>query len=189
VDKAAPIVSLQSLSPVFAETMLPQQTLAAIKPGLTVHVATDAFPEKVFDGTLTAINPDFDPASRSVRVQATMPNAEQLLHPGMFTRIEILLSGENSVLAIPATAVMSAPYGDSVYVVEPATNAAGGLVVRQQLVRVAATKGDFVSVTGGLKAGERVVSSGLFKLRTGMSVVENNELTPKSDKKPNPSDG
>jgi membrane fusion protein (multidrug efflux system) len=188
VDKAMPIVSLQALAPIFAETMLPQQTLAALKPGLAVKLSTDAFPEKVFAGTLTAINPDFDAASRSVRVQATLANAEELLRPGMFARIEIALPGEQPVLAVPATAILSAPYGDSVYVIENSTNATGGLVVRQQIVRVGRAKGDFVSVTGGLKAGERVAASGLFKLRNGMGVVVNDELTPKSEQKPNPSD-
>jgi membrane fusion protein (multidrug efflux system) len=189
VDKAMPVVSIQSLTPLFAETMLPQQTLAALKTGLAVQVTTDAYPEKIFNGTLTAINPDFDATMRSVRVQATLENGEQLLHPGMFARMEIVLPETEKVLAVPATSILRAPYGDSVYVIENSTNAAGGLVVRQQLVQVGRAKGDFVSVATGLKVGERVVSSGLFKLRTGMSVVENNELTPKSDKKPNPSDG
>lgn len=189
VDKAVPIVSLQSLTPVYAETMLPQQALAHLKTGLQVRISTDAYPDKIFEGTLTAINPDFDATMRSVRVQATLENSEQLLRPGMFARIEILLPDEQKILAIPATAVLSAPYGDSVYVVEPSTNSVGGLTVRQQIVRIGRTKGDFVSVETGIKPGDRVVSSGIFKLRNGMSVVENNELTPKSDKKPNPADG
>jgi membrane fusion protein (multidrug efflux system) len=179
---------LQSLTPIFAETMLPQQTVGSLKEGLDVHITTDAFPGKIFDGKLTAISPDFDPSVRSVRVQATLQNSEQLLRPGMFGHIEILLPSDEKVLVVPATSVLSAPYGDSVYVIEPSTNSAGGLVVRQQFVRVGRSKGDFVSVTTGLKEGDRVVSSGLFKLRNGMSVVENNELTPKPDKKPTPSD-
>jgi membrane fusion protein (multidrug efflux system) len=99
-----------------------------------------------------------------------------------------LLPDEQVVLAIPATSILSAPYGDSVYVVEPATNAAAGLVVRQQFVRLGRAKGDYVSVVTGLKAGTRVASSGLFKLRNQMSVIENNELEPKSERKPTPSD-
>jgi membrane fusion protein (multidrug efflux system) len=123
-----------------------------------------------------------------VRVQATLANEEQALHPGMFARIEIALPDQEKVLAVPATAVLSAPFGDSVFVIENSTNASGGLVVRQQFVRVGRAKGDFVSVSGGLKVGERVAASGLFKLRNGMSVVVNDELTPKSEKKPTPSD-
>lgn len=188
LEAAKPIVSLQSLTPVYGDFSLPQQDLARIKTGLQVRVISDAYPGKTFTGALTAINPDLDPVTRSIKLQATFENSEQLLRPGMFARMEVVFPEVKPVLAIPATAVLSAPYGDSVYVVEPSTNAAGGLVVRQQFIRVERAKGDFVSVTTGLKPGERVVSSGMFKLRNNMAVVENNEIVPKSDKKPNPSD-
>lgn len=188
LEAAKPIVSLQSLAPVYGEFSLPQQDLARVKTGLPVRVTMDAYPGKVFTGEITAINPDLDPVTRSVRVQATFANADHLLRPGMFARMEVVFPEEEPVLAIPATAVLSAPYGDTVYVIEPGTNAAGGLVVRQQFIRVGRTRGDFVSVVSGLKPGERVASSGLFKLQNRMSVVENNELTPKSEKKPTPSD-
>lgn len=188
VDKGIPVVSLESLTPVFAETMLPQQALASLKTGLEVQLTTDAYPGKTFAGTLTAISPDFDSTMRSVRVQATLQNDEQLLRPGMFARIEIVLPEQNKVLVIPATSILSAPFGDSVYVIENSTNNAGGLVARQQFVRVGRAKGDFISIESGLKAGDRVVASGLFKLRNGVSVLVNDEITPKSTKKPTPAD-
>ena len=96
----------------------------------------------------------------------------------MFARAEVFLPEEQKVLVIPATAVLSAPYGDSVYVIEskPATNGApAGLVVRQQFVRTGRSHGDFLSVESGLKPGDRIVSAGIFKLRNGMSVIENND--------------
>jgi len=188
LDAGKPIVSLQSLTPVYGQFSLPQQDLARLQTGLTVHVTMDAYPGKVFTGELTAINPDLDPVTRSVRVQATFANQDQLLRPGMFARMEVVFPKQQPVLAIPATAVFSAPYGDSVYVIEPATNAAGGLVVRQQFIQVGLAKGDYVSVLSGLKPGERVASSGLFKLQNRMSVVENNQLAPKPEKSPRPSD-
>jgi len=188
LEAAKFIVSLQSLAPVYADFSLPQQELARVKTGLGIRVTTDTYPDKQFLGTITAINPDLDIATRSVRLQGTCANEEQLLRPGMFARIEVILPDEHPVLAIPATSVLSAPYGDSVYVLEQSTNSAGGLIVRQQFVRVGRARGDFVSVQTGLKPGDRVVTSGIFKLRNGMSVVENNNLTPNSEKKPNPSD-
>jgi membrane fusion protein (multidrug efflux system) len=188
LEAAKPIVSLQSLTPVYGDFSLPQQDLARIKTGLEVRVISDTYPGKIFTGGLTAINPDLDPTTRSVKLQATFDNNEQLLRPGMFARMEVVFPEVKPVLAIPATAVLSAPYGDSVYVVEPSTNAAGGLVVRQQFIRVERTRGDFVSVASGLKAGENVVSSGMFKLRNKMAVIVNNDIAPKSDKKPNPTD-
>lgn len=184
LDAGKPIVSLQSLSPVYADFSLPQQDLARLKVGLPVRVTTDAYPGQAFEGRLTAINPDIDPATRNVRVQATLANPDQRLRPGMFARAEVILAESQSVLAVPATAILSAPFGDSVYVVEAGTNAGGGLVVRQQFVRVGRDQSGSVSIVSGLKAGERVVSSGLFKLRNGMGVVESKDITPQPTHKP-----
>lgn len=178
------IVSLQSLAPVYADFSLPQQDLARLKTGLDVRVISDTYPSNQFLGTLTAINPDLDVATRSVRLQATFTNADQLLRPGMYARVEVLLPDEHPVLAIPATSILRAPYSDSVYIVEPSTNSAGGLTVRQQFIRTGRARGGSISVTVGLKPGDRVVTSGIFKLRNGMSVVENNNLTPASEKNP-----
>ena len=190
LEAAKPIVSLQSLTPVYADFSLPQQELARLKAGMTVRVTTDAYPGQTFDGKLSAISPDLDQQTRGVGLRASFENAEQLLRPGMFVRLEVLLPDEQPVLAIPATSVLSATYGDSVYVIEPAAakDSKQGLVVRQQFVRTGRARGDFVSVESGLKPGERVVSSGIFKLRNGMSVIENNDLVPKADVAPRPSD-
>ncbi len=192
LDTGKPIVSLQSLSPIYSDFSLPQQELARLKTGMRVRVTTDAYPGRQFEGTLTAINPDLDQTTRSIGLQATFENSDQSLRPGMYSRIEVLLPEERPVLVIPATSVLSAPYGDSVYIIEPKSGVGNGkpeLAVRQQFVRTGQARGDFISVETGLKPGERVVSSGLFKLRNGMSVVENNELVPKSDKAPSPADG
>jgi len=191
LDTGKPIASLQSLSPVFADFSLPQQELAKLKTGMRVRLSTDAFPDHRFEGSLSVINPDLDQATRSVGLQATFDNPEQLLHPGMFARVEVLLPEEKEVLVIPTTSVLSAPYGDSVYVIE--TNAAppngsAGLAVRQQFIRTGPARGDYLSVEAGLKPGTRIASSGVFKLRNKMAIVENNELTPKSAEAPRPPD-
>ena len=140
LDTGKPIVSLQSLTPVYADFSLPQQELARLKTGMRVRLTTDAYPGRQFEGTLTAINPDLDPSTRSVGLQATFDNSEQLLRPGMFARVEVLLPEEQKVLVIPATSVLSAPYGDSVYVIEPARDDKGKehLAVRQQFIRTGA---------------------------------------------------
>jgi membrane fusion protein (multidrug efflux system) len=191
LDMGKPIVSLQSLTPVYAEFSLSQQELARIKTGMRVRLSADTYADRKFEGALTAINPDLDQGTRTVRLQATLDNPDQLLRPGMFARVEVLLPEVQKVLVIPVTSVLSAPFGDSVYVIEPkpATNGApAGLIVRQQFVRSGHARGDFISVESGLKAGERVVSAGQFKLRNGMSVVENNEITPKASQSPRPAD-
>jgi membrane fusion protein (multidrug efflux system) len=186
LDNGKPIVSLQSLSPVYANFSLPQQDLSRLKTGLPVGVTSDTYPGRDFTGTLTAINPDLDESTRSVTLQATLDNADQALHPGMFARMAVRLPQEKEVLVIPVTAVLSAPYGDTVFVVEAGTNAADGLVVHSQLIRTGPARGDYVTVEAGLKAGEKVVSTGVFKMHNGGRVVEDNTLTPKTSQNPQP---
>ena len=190
LEAGKPVVSLQSLDRVYADFSLPQQELSRLKTGMKVRVTTDSYPEQKFEGVLTTINPGLDKDTRSIGLQATLDNPGQLLRPGMFARTEILLPGEQVVAVIPATSVLSAPYGDSVFVIETKTDSEGRptLAVRQQLVRTGRARGDLVVVETGLKPGDRIVKAGLFKLRGGMSVVENNELAPKTSEKPRPSD-
>jgi membrane fusion protein (multidrug efflux system) len=185
LDAGKPIVSLQSLAPIYADFSLPQQELAQLKTGMHVRVTSDTYTNRQFEGTLLAINPDLDATTRSVAVRAVFDNGDQALRPGMYAKIEVVLPEERPVLVIPATSVLSAPYGDSVYVIEPGT-ANTGSVVRQQFVRTGRAKGDLVTIESGLKAGQKVVSAGGFKLRNGMAVTENNELVPKSEKSPKP---
>jgi membrane fusion protein, multidrug efflux system len=186
-----PIVSLQSLDPIFVNLALPQQQLGQLAEGLPTIVTTDAYPGRVFEGKVTAINPDLDTATRSVKVQVTLPNADGLLRPGMFGTVAIALPTTSTVLTIPATAVLYAPYGDTVFVVEEKKNETTGVlekVVRQQFVRLGVARGDFVAVVSGLKRGETIVSTGVFKLRNGAAIVVNNELAPKAELAPKPSD-
>jgi membrane fusion protein, multidrug efflux system len=183
------IVPLQSLDPVFVDFALPQQQLAELSKGLEMQMHTDAFPGRTFQGTLTAINSAVDMATRNVSVQATLPNPEHLLRPGMFAKVDVVLPRKAPVLVVPATAIAYAPYGDSVFVIEKKKDRKNGKesqAIRQQFIRTGETRGDFVVVTQGLKPGETIVSSGVFKLRNGMPVVINNELAPKPQFSPAP---
>ena len=125
LDVGKGIVSLQSLTPVFADFSLPQQNLSQLKTGLPVQVTSDAYPGQTFDGTLTAINPDLDATTRSVTLRATFENTNQLLRPGMFVRVAVVLPQAQPVLVVPATAILSiAGTAEAVYVIEPSTNSA-----------------------------------------------------------------
>ncbi len=189
LKEGEPIVSLQAMDPIFVNFMLPQQELSRIQPGFPVRITSDALPGQTVTGKITAINPQADNATRNVRVQATAANKEERLHPGMFATVSVLLPAKNQVLIIPATSVLPAPYGDSVFVVEEKTNektGKPGLVVRQQFIRLGEKRGDFVAIASGLEAGATVVSSGVFKLRNGQSVVVDNALNPKFDLNPKP---
>jgi membrane fusion protein (multidrug efflux system) len=185
------IVSLQALDHLFVDFYLPQQELAQIAPGLKVRLSGDSMAGLSVEGKLTAINPDVDSSTRNVRVQATVDNDGGILHPGMFVDVAVELPVTDKVLPIPATAVLYAPYGDSVYVVESKADDATGkkqLVVRQQIVRLGVEKGDFVAVVSGLKEGDTIVTSGVFKLRPGSPIIVNNSVAPDSKLAPTPGD-
>lgn len=185
------IVSLQSLDPIYVNFLLPQQRLAQVHSGLTIRLTIDAFPAQVISGKITAINPQVDAATRNIRIQATVENPAELLRPGMYVNISVVFQDRIEVLAIPATSVLYAPYGDSVFVVEEKKNDANessGLVLNQKFVRLGEKRGDYVSIISGLKQGETVVSTGVFKLRNGQAVVIDNTLSPDFKQMPKPAD-
>ncbi|AZZ92363.1 efflux RND transporter periplasmic adaptor subunit [Hahella sp. KA22] len=189
LDRGTPVVSLQALNPVYVEFSLSQRRLGELAEGLKVEVVTDAYPDQKFVGKITAFNPDVDPNTRNVRVQATLDNPEGKLRPGMFVAIDMILAQTRDVLFIPSTAVLHGPYGSSVYIVDEGEAKDGGdapLVLRQQLVRLGETQGDFVIVVEGVKPGDRVVSTGSFKLMPGMSVLIDNKMAPDFKLNPQP---
>jgi membrane fusion protein (multidrug efflux system) len=158
---------------------------------LEVNVRTDAVPGKEFKGKLTAIDSMVDSVTRNVSIQATLANPDHTLRPGMFIKAWIVLPNKSKTLVLPGSAVSYAPYGDSVFVIEKTKDPKTGKeseALRQQVVRVGQARGDFIAISQGLKEGEMVVSTGVFKLRNGMAVFVNNDLAPKPELNPNPPD-
>jgi membrane fusion protein (multidrug efflux system) len=189
LNEGQAIVSLQSLDPIFVNFLLPQQEVAKLQQGLTVRVTTDALPGQLIEGKITALNPQVEASTRNIRIQATLANAQERLRPGMYVNVAVVLPARDEVLSIPATAVLYAPYSDSVFVVEEKKSEKGGQpakVVRQQFAQLGEKRGDFVSVVTGLKEGDTVVSTGAFKLRNGQEVVVDNTLSPQFKLTPKP---
>ncbi|MDR2549650.1 MAG: efflux RND transporter periplasmic adaptor subunit [Desulfobulbus sp.] len=193
IKEGTPIVSLQALDPIFVNFLVPQQQLDQVRPGYPVRIASDGLPAgQVVTGAITAVNPEVDTASRNLRVQATVANQGELLRPGMFVNVAVVQPQSSSVLAIPATAVLYAPYSDSVFIVEQAKAGEGGpadgQVVRQQFVRLGEKRGDFVAIASGLAPEQTVVATGVFKLRNGQAVAVDNSLLPEFELAPQPKD-
>lgn len=175
------IVSLQTLDPVFINFMLPQQELGRIAVGMEVRVTLDEAESMDVSGTITTIDPKVDAVTRNIRIQATIANKHETLRPGMFVNAAIVLPEKENVIAIPGTAILYAPYGDSVFVVEDKNDEKSGTavqVLRQQFVRLGERRGDFTAILSGLKEGETVVSTGVFKLRNGQAAVIDNSQAP-----------
>lgn len=198
--QGVPIVSLQAVDPMRVNVSLPQQALSQISLGQAVRVTTDAVPDVVFDGEVTAIDTEIDPATRTVRVQAELANSDTddergpALLPGMFARVDVVLPDMKPVLTVPLTAVSFATYGDSVFIIEESDGAnverggaaEGQLAVRQQFVQLGERRGDFVDVTKGLAAGETVAADGVFKLRNGAAVSLSEKGAPERSLDPEP---
>lgn len=184
------ITTLQNLNPIYVNFSLPQHRLPMLKEGGLVRVRTDAAPGVTFEGKINAINPEIDVVTRNVRVQATLENNEEQLRAGMFANVQVVLPQRDKVLAIPVTAVLHAPYGDSVFIIDEKKDDSGKVqqVLRQQFVRLGRARGDFVAVTDGIQPGENIVTSGVFKLRPGMPVVIDNTLAPDAKLDPKPKD-
>jgi membrane fusion protein (multidrug efflux system) len=194
VSPGTPIATLQSVDPIFAEFSLPQQALADLKTGQSATMRVDSFPGKSWQGAISAVNSEIDSATRNIRVRATFPNKDGILRPGLFVNVDVAAADQRQVLLIPATAVIYAPYGDSVFVLDQKAGDAKKagdqptLVAQPRFVRLGERRGDLVAVVSGLAEGETVVSNGAFKLRKGMSVIVNNALAPPVELDPKPTD-
>jgi membrane fusion protein (multidrug efflux system) len=189
VALGAPIVNLQSDENVYVNFSLPQKKLSLLEESIPLIVRSDAYPDQAFEGELTAISPKIDVATRSVALQGTLDNADGLLRSGLFVEIEINLPEPQHVVVVPSTAILYAPYGNSVFLIEETTHPQSGeieLTARQMFVRTGLARGDFVSIVEGLETGQRIVSAGGFKLRNGSRVRINNELAPEPELNPQP---
>lgn len=185
-----PVVTLQSFDPIYANFMLPQQDLSKLVVGQPITLRVDAYGDRYFHGVVTAINSLVDQATRNVQVQATLANPDARLRPGMFAKVSVLMSDTKNVIAIPATAIHYAPYGDSIFVVSQMKDQTGKEYkgVKEQFVKVGQSRGDMISIVSGLKPGEEVVTSGVFRLKSGAHIMVNNEIKPEAELAPNPSD-
>ena len=184
------VVPLQSLSPIYVNFGVPQQDIGQIRVGHRVQITARDVAGADFSGRVTAFDSIVDQATRNVQVQATLTNTTGQLRPGMFVQTELMLGASTSVIALPASAISYAPFGDSVFVVTDLKGPTGASYrgVRQQFVKLGGGRGDQVAIVSGVTAGAEVVTSGVFKLRNGAAVVVNNKVQPSNKSKPKPED-
>ena len=141
-------------------------------------------------GEVSAIDSKVDESTRNITVQGTVRNPEHKLRPGMYVNVDVLLPAQEGVVAIPASAIRYAPYGDSVFIVKDGKTPDGkpDKEVVQQFVHLGASRGDLVAVLSGVHAGDEVVTSGVFKLHSHAPVTINNSVQPGEETNPNPPD-
>ena len=184
------IVPLQALNPIYVDFGVPQQTVSQALVGRSLRVTKEDLPSAAYSGRVTAVDSVVNEATRNVQVQATLANAEGKLRPGMFVQVDLALGTPRSVIALPASSINYAPYGDSVYVItdlkDPSGKAYRG--VQQRFVKLEGSHGDQVAVIEGVNPGDEVVTSGVFKLRNGAAVQVNNKVQPANSPAPKPED-
>jgi membrane fusion protein (multidrug efflux system) len=182
------LVTLQALNPIYVNFGVPQQAIGQVRAGRSVRVSVGDLGGAEFTGQITAIDSVVDEATRNVQAQATFANPGAKLHPGMFVQAAVVVGASDAVISLPASAIQHAPFGDSVFVVSDLKDQKGATYrgVRQQFVKIGAARGDQISIVTGLKAGDEVVTSGVFKLRNGAAVRVNNTVRPGNNPSPKP---
>jgi len=185
VTAGTPLVPLYSVDPIHFNFSVPQQIAPALRGSQeSVKITVDAFPGRVFQGKVTAVNPNINEITRAVEAQATIENSDEALLPGMFGEVVIELGEARDVIVLPVTSVRYAPYGNSVYIVKAPEGAEAApsdkptpREARQQIVQLGSRRGDFVGVLSGVNVGDEVVTLGTFKLRPGAMVIPRGDLS------------
>jgi len=181
-----PIVTLESVDPIYVDFRLPQDNLSRVAVGQTVHVKTDTFPGNDFVGKITSIDPLVDPSTRNFRAEAIVRNPEHKLLPGMFVRTTVDAGTQQRYLTLPQTAVTYNPYGQTVFLVRNPAKPGGHPTAELTFVTLGPTRGDQVAVVKGLKEGDVVVSTGQLKIKNGTELAVNNSVLPLNEPNPAP---
>jgi len=206
LNPGTPITVLESQEAVYVDFTVPQQEAGRVPVGTPVRIALPgAEASQTLTGQIAAVDPNIDSVTRAVKLRASVQDdkaTRDKLRPGMFVKVSIVLPERANVVYVPATAILRAPYGNSVYIVENPKAAGNGeqgspaagpgpagkpvKVARQQFVRVGVSRGDFVAIEEGVTAGQEVVMLGAFKLRNGAPVIVNNSNTLSPSQTPTP---
>src|SRR3954471_14006699 len=186
----APVVPLQSLDPIYVNFAVPQQNGSQMRVGRTIRVSSNEPGGGEVTGRISALDSVHDQAPRTVDVDGRLPNSGARLRPGMFVQAQVILGAAQRVIALPASSINYAPYGDSVFVVGDMENERGQPYrgVRQQVVKLGAARGDQIAVLSGITPGEEIVTSGVFKLRNGAPIQVNNSVQPANSATPQTED-
>jgi membrane fusion protein, multidrug efflux system len=191
ISAGTTVVTLQALDPLYADFFLPQQALNQIRLEQAVTIKVDTYPNRDFAGTITAINPKVDPATRNVQVRATLKNPDRLLLPGMYATVNVAAGEKQRYVTLPQTAVTYNPYGETIYIVDDKGRNPQGqpqLMARQVFVTAGLKRGDQVAILSGVEEGQTVVTAGQMKLRNGSPVMIDNAIRPTADANPIPID-
>ncbi len=181
VSAGTAMVSLQSLDPLYVEFNIPEQYLSELylQQPIEIGIHKHGSMQTQFPGFINALNSKIDQDTRNILVQATVPNKELHLFPGMFAMVKILLRDQKNVITLPQTAISYSLHGDSVFIIKADKQDSDGkpiLHAYRQYVKVGDRREGEVAIMSGIQAGDQVVTSGQLKLQNGAHVVIDNSV-------------
>ena len=166
------IASLQMLAPIYVNYTIPEQDVAKIHVGQPIEVTVNAYPKMIFKGTITALDSVISNDTKSIQIQATLPNQDLKLKPGMFTVVHTLLPEQNQVVTVPQSAINYTLYGDSIFVIQHTTKAGKPIAIAQQkYIHLGEQRFNQVAVKDGVKAGDEIVTTGQMRLSNNLPVT------------------
>ncbi len=191
INSGTAVVTVQQLDPVFVDFTVPQRNLGELKVGQKLVLTLDAFPDRRFEGQVSAISPKLETATRNAQVEASVPNTDEALKPGMFANVAVQVGSEENFLTLPQTAVTFNPYGETVFLVKPSDKKndkgeAEQPTAQSVFVTTGSRRGDQIAILSGIKEGDEVVTSGQLKLKNGTPLIIDNNKQPANEAKPTP---
>lgn len=158
------LVNLEDIDPIKVDFRIPERYLSSLSTGQLIRVRVDAFPGRVFDGEVYAIDPQIDPGGRSIAVRAYIANPDLVLRPGLFARVRLVVAERPDAMVVPEQAIV--PRGEQRYVFRVVDGKAA-----LTAVTIGQRQGGDVEIVSGLSEEDTVITAGQLKLRDGAPVA------------------
>jgi membrane fusion protein (multidrug efflux system) len=200
VSPGMTLVTLQALDPIRADFPMPEQAIGKLRVGQQIEIHVDAYPDKVFKGTIQSLDARVAQDTRTLLVRGSLPNPQRKLLPGMFANVTVLVGDPSPVVTVPRTAVTYSLYGDSLYVVKaadpqddkgaPGQGAAQAvserkLIADRRFVKTGQARDDRVAIISGIAAGDEIVTTGQLKLNPGAAIrIDNGQPLVRPEERP-----
>lgn len=165
------LVNLEDIDPIKVDFRIPERYLSSLSTGQLIRVHVDAFPGRSFDGEVYAIDPQIDPAGRSIAIRAYIDNPDLVLRPGLFARVRLIVAERPDAMVVPEQAIV--PRGDQRYVFRVVDGKAA-----LTEVSIGQRRGGDVEIVAGLSEGDTVITAGQLKIRDGAPVAVLGEEQP-----------
>ena len=165
VTTSSKVVTIVRTNPLRMKIDIPEQAIGEVQPGQSVSLTVSANPDQTFSGRVARVSPSVTATSRTLTVEAEVENGNNVLKPGQFATVRILLPQSSPAILVPARAVRTEAGTSRVYVIKNGH-------VDQRLVQLGQTEGDLIEIKTGVAADELVATNNLEQLSDGVAVTQ-----------------